>query len=143
MTRADWVPWIQNLLRKIGLEGDEFNGISARTGGAESLRLVDTPNDVVRKMGRFADSSFVFETYQAISSKELSLYASRIANITRESLIAQGKGELMQGRFDSTGIFMESEVVDFMKGCSKKQWRMVQPPVEKRLKDLKIRFKKF
>jgi hypothetical protein len=92
MTRSAWVPWVQSLISQVGLKGKDYNGISPRKGGAESLRMVEAPNDLLRKMGRWADSSFVFETYQAISSKEMSLYASRIASLTRESLIAKGKG---------------------------------------------------
>ena len=92
----------------IGLDKKDFDGISARKGGAASLRLADAPNDIIRKMGRWADSSFVFETYQALSSRDLSDFASRISKLSAEDLVAQGKGPLLWGEFDTNGIFIDA-----------------------------------
>jgi hypothetical protein len=141
LTRDVWVPWARDVMSAIGLKGEDFDGISPRKGGAESLRLVDAPNDVVRKMGRWADSSFVFETYQAISSKEMATYASRMAALSRESLIAQGKGKLLDGEFDSTGIFVEEDVQKFV-GEHKQTWRLVPAPSEKGKRNLTFSLKK-
>ena len=68
-------------------------------------------------------------------------YASRIASVTRESLIAQEKGELLEGEFDSSGIFTEKEVHDFLRRCSNE--RLIHPPVEEKASHLKIRLKRF
>ena len=141
LTREVWVPWARDMVSSIGLKGEEFDGISPRKGGAESLRLVDAPNDVVRKMGRWADSSFVFERYQAISAKEMGTYASRMANLSRESLIAQGKGKFLDGEFDSTGIFVEEEVHSFVKSHRTK-WKLVPAPSEEKSNNLKFSLKK-
>ena len=119
MGRKEWVPWVQKKITGIGLRGKEFDGFSARKGGADSLRLVDTPKDVVRKMGRWSESSFMHETYQAVSSRELAEYTSRMASIARDALIAQGKGELMDGEFDSTGIFVEEQAKAFIRDHQK------------------------
>jgi hypothetical protein len=94
----------------LGLPGKDFNGISTRKGGADSLRLAD----VIRLMGRWADSSFVFETYQAISSVELANFAERMSKLSVEDLTKQGKGSLIWGAFDSSGMFDERPVRDFI-----------------------------
>jgi hypothetical protein len=47
-----------------------------------------------RLMGRWADSSLVFETYQAISSLELADFAERMSELSVEGLTKQGKGSL-------------------------------------------------
>jgi hypothetical protein len=58
-------------------------------------------------MGRRADSSFVFEKYQALSSRDLSAFASRISKLSAAELVAQGKGPLLWGDFDTNGIFID------------------------------------
>jgi hypothetical protein len=98
----------------IGLEEKDYDGISAWKGGAASLRLADAPNDIIRKMGRWADSSFVFEKYQALSSLDLSAFASRISKLSAAELVAQGKGPLLWGDFDTNGIFIDEEVNAFV-----------------------------
>jgi hypothetical protein len=103
-------------MRLLGFSGEDFNGISPRKGGAASLRLADAPNDVIRLMGRWAESSFVFERYQAISSRELSAYATRISALSASNLIAEGKGALLWGAFDTNGIFHEDGVQAFING---------------------------
>ena len=114
LTRNIFVPWLQELLVLLGLPGGEFNGVSTRKGGAQSLRLAGAPNDVIRLMGRWAESSFVFETYQAVSARELAACASRMASLSFEELSKQRKGHLMYGAFDTNGIFHEEEVQDFV-----------------------------
>ena len=54
--------------------------ISARKGGADSLRLVDAPLDVVRKMW---------------------------ARLTRDDVINQGKGARRDGEVDVSDMFIE------------------------------------
>jgi hypothetical protein len=114
LQRKDFVPWLQDLLGLLGLPGKDFNGISTRKGGANSLRLAEAPTDVIRLMGRWADSSFVFETYQAISSLELANFAERMSELSVEDLTKQGKGSLIWGAFDSSGIFDEQPVQEFI-----------------------------
>jgi hypothetical protein len=114
LKRNTFVPWLQALLSKLELEGEAFNGISTRKGGATSLRLAGAPNDVIRLMGRWADSSFVFETYQAISSLELANFADRMSELSVETLTKEGKGSLIWGAFDSNGIFEEQPVREFI-----------------------------
>jgi hypothetical protein len=116
LTRAIFIPWVQELMRLLGFSGEDFNGISPRKGGAASLRLANAPNDVIRLMGRWAESSFVFERYQAISSRELSAYATRISALSASNLIAEGKGALLWGAFDTNGIFHEDGVQAFING---------------------------
>jgi hypothetical protein len=143
MKRKDWVPWVQARISDIGLKGEKFNGISARKGGADSLRLVEAPNDVVRKMGRWSESSFMHETYQAVSSRELASFSKRISELSREQLIAQGKGALLDGEFDSTGIFVEAQAVPFIQNLQTSQWAIAQPVGEKKpSKSLKLVLKR-
>jgi hypothetical protein len=129
MKRKDWVPWVQARITELGLPGKKFNGISPRKGGADSLRLADAPNDVMRKMGRWADSSFMFETYQAVSSREMANFASRMSELSRDKLIAQGKGALLDGEFDSTGIFVETDALPFIR--EQQAWTIRRPEGEK------------
>jgi hypothetical protein len=141
MKRKDWVPWVQARITEIGLKGKEFSGISARKGGADSLRLVDAPNDVVRKMGRWSESSFMHETYQAVSSRELASFAKRMSRLSRDDLIAEGKGALLDGEFDSTGIFVEAQAQAFIQ--SHLTWAIERPAGEsKHSKNLKIVLKR-
>lgn len=114
LDRKSFVPWLQNILGKLNLKGEDFNGISTRKGGATSLRLAGAPNDVIRLMGRWADSSFVFETYQAISSREIASCAERMSELSVETLTKQGKGSLIWGAFDTSGIFEEEPVQEFI-----------------------------
>jgi hypothetical protein len=114
LKRKDFVPWLQSILDRLDLRGKEFNGISTRKGGATSLRLAGAPNDVIRMMGRWPDSSFVFETYQAVSSRELANFAERMSNLSVDALESQGKGSLIWGAFDSEGIFDEQPVREFI-----------------------------
>ena len=93
MGREEWIPFAQDLTQQVGLEGEEYDGISPRKGGAQGLRMVGTPNDIIRVMGRWAEHSFVFETYQAVSTREMESYARKMAAATREELIAQGKAD--------------------------------------------------
>jgi hypothetical protein len=45
LTRGIFVPWVQDRMGDIGLEEKDYDGISARKGGAASLRPADAPND--------------------------------------------------------------------------------------------------
>jgi hypothetical protein len=114
LTRAIFIAWVQRLMQLLGFSGKDFNGISSRKGGAVSLRLAGAPNDVIRLMGRWAESSFVFERYQAISSRELSAYASRISSLATDELVTDGKGAILWGAFDTNGIFHEDRVQAFI-----------------------------
>ena len=114
LTRSTFIPWVQGRMGDVGLEEKDYDGISARKGGAASLRLADAPNDIIRKMGRWADSSFVFERYQALSARDLSAFASRISKLSADELTAQGKGPLLWGEFDTNGIFIDEEISDFV-----------------------------
>ena len=132
LRRKDFVPWLQLLLDKINLLGKEFNGISTRKGGACSLRLAGAPNDVIRLMGRWADSSFVFETYQAVSSQELASFAERMSKLSIETLTKQGKGSLIWGAFDSDGIFQENPLHKFIEINSTSKKNVVQSKNKRR-----------
>jgi hypothetical protein len=114
LTRAIFIAWVQRLMQLLGFSGKDFNGISPRKGGAVSLRLAGAPNDVIRLMGRWAESSFVFERYQAISSRELSGYASRISSLSADELVADGKSAILWGAFDTNGIVHEDQVQAFI-----------------------------
>ena len=74
-----------------------FQRCQSEEGRVVSLRLAGAPNDVIRLMGRWAESSFVFERYQVISSRELSAYASRISALSADELVADGKGAILWG----------------------------------------------
>ena len=138
LDRKRFVEWIQWLLSALGLDGKKFNGISARKGGAQSLRMAGAPADVIRKMGRWAESSFVFETYQMVAPSELASYAQSIAALTQKDVEAKGLGRLLNGEFDSTGIFVEEEVEAFVSEIEtkKEEWLVTEG------EDLKLSLKK-
>ena len=69
-------------------------------------------------------------------------YARKIAAATREELIAQGKADLMEGQFDSSGIFQDKQVRDFARKNYTKNWKLVKPSSEAK-DNLKIVLKKF
>jgi hypothetical protein len=78
MTQGGVVARVRVLLRQIGLDGEEFSGISLRRGGAQTLLRLGASDKIIMGMGRWKSSCF--KRYLAVEEDDILQWQGRMAD---------------------------------------------------------------
>jgi hypothetical protein len=113
MTKKSFLSWLRvaiDALEIPNLPGCDFFGISTRKGGATSLRLAGASDEIIRIMGRWAETSTVFRTYQSVSTIDCQLIAHRMSRLSEAEIVKAGKGSVLYGFYDANHLFVEQPI---------------------------------